>query len=153
MAAFLGQHLSPAPKPAELAERVRRAEGAIGQGLAHPGQGSTAREAAHRIIEAVLGGPLLRAERILKQGAFAARGEFTETLDALSETLADAGREASGYPPKDALPRGLAGRASVQALVQAAGKVTEAREAAQGNVNPQLLLAVMLEDLAEALCL
>ena len=88
----------------------------------------------------------------MKQGTFAARGEFTATLDALSETLADAAREASGHAPKAPLPKGLGGRAGPAALAEAAGRVAEAREAAQGNVNPQLLLAVMLEDLAEALC-
>lgn len=152
VAAFVRLHVQPVPAAAELAERVRRAEGAIGRALADPAEQGTARESAHRIIEAVLAAPLPRAERALKQGTFAARGEFTATLDALSETLADAAREASGHPPKAPLPRGLAGRASAAALVQAAGKVTEARGAAQGNVNPQLLLAVLLEDLTEALC-
>jgi hypothetical protein len=36
-------------------------------------------------------------------------------------------------------------------MLLALAKVEEARGAAQGNVNPQLLLAVLSDDLAEAL--
>jgi hypothetical protein len=39
----------------------------------------------------------------------------------------------------------------VESLVRAAELVTEARETAQGNVNPQLLMAVLADDLAEVL--
>lgn len=150
--AFIRERVQPEPTESDVAERVRRAEGAIGRAFGDPAEDGKAREAAHRIIEAVLAGAVARAERTLQQGTFAARGEFTAALDALSETLADAAREATGHPAKAPLPKGLKGRANAATLVEAAGKVTEAREAAQGNVNPQLLLGVLIEDLAEALC-
>ena len=42
-------------------------------------------------------------------------------------------------------------RAEPGALLQAMERVAEAREAAYGNVNPQILLAVLGEELAEVL--
>ena len=48
--------------------------------------------------------------------------------------------------PKSLKGRPLAGLATASELVMAA------REAAQGNVNPQLLLATLAVDLGEALC-
>jgi hypothetical protein len=39
----------------------------------------------------------------------------------------------------------------VEELVAALGCVARAREAAQGNLNPQLLLATLVDDLAEVL--
>jgi hypothetical protein len=39
----------------------------------------------------------------------------------------------------------------VEALLQAQQRVAVAREAAQGNVNPQLLLAALADELAEVL--
>jgi Flp pilus assembly protein TadB len=65
---------------------------------------------------------------------FQARGGFTEMLDALAgrlRTQAKAGGE-------------------TQKLVEAIARVMDARELAQGNVNPQLLTAVLAEDLARA---
>lgn len=152
VAAFLKERLVPAPTESDLAGRVERAQGSIGRAIADPSESGSSREAAHRLLEAVLAGPGARAERALKQGSFAARGEFTATLDALGATLADAARKASGHPARGPLPKGLPGRIATPALVEAAGLVAEARESAQGNVNPQLLLGVLLEDLAAELC-
>jgi hypothetical protein len=50
-----------------------------------------------------------------------------------------------------ALPTTLQLSRPVESLVKAAERVAEAREAAQGNVNPQLLMAVLADDLAEVL--
>jgi hypothetical protein len=99
-----------------------------------------------------LSGQAARAERSFRQPGFAARGEFTAMLDALAETLAEAARTAAGHPERIALPRGLADKSSLPALTRASSQVAEAREAAQGNVNPQLLLTVLLDDLADTLC-
>jgi hypothetical protein len=49
------------------------------------------------------------------------------------------------------LPEPLTSTRPVDALLAAQTRVLAAREAAQGNVNPQLLLAVLVEDLAEVL--
>lgn len=149
---FLGQYLDPAPTPAELREMVARAQGAIGAAIGDAAESGAARESAHRILEAVMSGPVARAERAFRQPGFAARGEFTDTLDALAETLADAARQAAGHRPRTVVPKALNGRSDIPALTRASAQVAEAREAAQGNVNPQLLLSVLLDDLAEALC-
>ncbi|HET9134752.1 MAG TPA: hypothetical protein VFN90_10630, partial [Gemmatimonadales bacterium] len=85
-------------------------------------------------------GPAERTERALKQGPWQARGEFTELLDALAGRLAMQARQAAtGTGRTTAHP---------MALTEAVEKVLATREQAQGNVNPQLLLAVLAEDLA-----
>jgi DNA polymerase-3 subunit delta' len=140
---------------AEVAEVLGRAapeaEGAPGS-VNGGGNGAAAYEAAAAFLEAVASGSGDRLERAIRQPAFAARGEFTALLDALAETLADAARLASGVKPRRALPKAVrtGGRDPV-ALVGAMQRVAAAREAAAGNVNPQLLLAALADDLAEAL--
>ena len=81
---------------------------------------------------------------------WSARGEFTDLLDAVAEALGDAARGAVGAGAMRPVPAALAG-ADPARLLDGACLVTAAREAAQGNVNPQLLLAVLAGDLAEAL--
>ena len=49
------------------------------------------------------------------------------------------------------MPPALAGVGRPEALLRALERVAEAREAAAGNVNPQLLLAVLGVELAEVL--
>jgi DNA polymerase-3 subunit delta' len=68
----------------------------------------------------------------LRQTPYQARGGFTDMLDGLLDRLR---REARGAEDP--------GR-----LVQAIALVLEARDQAQGNVNPQLLTAVLADDLA-----
>ena len=89
-------------------------------------------------------------ERALKQGTWAARGDFTAMLDALAEQLAGMARGATGAGPAVGVD-GMRQAPGVHALVAAQARVAEARETAQGNVNPQLLLATLAEDLAEVL--
>lgn len=153
VAQVLREHLRPAPSPEALAERVRLAEGSVGAALA-AGAGSgeaAAFHAAASLLEAVVAGPGARMERALRQPPFAARGEFTALLDALSETLGDAARDALGQPPKRPVPEVLRRRRDPDPLLRALERVAGAREAAAGNVNPQLLLAKLSEDLAEVL--
>jgi len=148
---FLGERITPAASGPTLEERVARAEGSIGAALSD-GQGSSkARQAAHELLEAVLAGPVARAERTFRQGPFAARGDFTAMLDALSETLSDATRASTGHAPRRPLPAALKQSRPAEALVRATGKITAARQAAQRNVNPQLLLAALADDLAGVL--
>jgi len=134
----------------ELDEKVRQADGAIGCVAGDDGGSKSARRSAELVIEAALAGRGPMMQRALAQGPFAARGEFTALLDALDELLGDASRASLGGTPRSAVPRQLAGR-DAEALVRAAERVGAAREAAQGNVNPQLLLAVLGEELAEVL--
>jgi DNA polymerase-3 subunit delta' len=139
---------------AEVAEVLGRAapeaEGAPGS-VYGGSNGAAAYEAAAAFLEAVASGSGDRLERAIRQPAFAARGEFTALLDALAETLADAARLANGVKPRRALCKAVKTARDPVALVGAMQRVAAAREAAAGNVNPQLLLAALADDLAEAL--
>jgi hypothetical protein len=125
---------------------VHRAAGAIGAAVAGADDGKT-EETARAILEAVLAGPGPRLERALRQQPWSARGEFSAVLDAVADTLGEAARGAMGERVRRPVPAGLLG-CEPQSLFRAMDCVSEAREAAYGNVNPQLLLAVLGEDLA-----
>jgi DNA polymerase-3 subunit delta' len=148
---FLQAHLEPAPAGAALAERVARAEGAIGTALDEESGGAKALQAAHTLLEAVVGTTGNPAELALKQGTWAARGDFTDMLDALAATLMDAARASAGHPPRRPLPPVLVHRGNPGAYAAALDRVMMARFAARQNVNPQLLLAVLGDELAEVL--
>jgi DNA polymerase-3 subunit delta' len=117
----------------DLRRRVADAEGSIGRGLAAGEDRQKAREAAEELLRAVKGGAGQYAERALKQSPWAARGDFTAMLDALAESLTEGARDGT----------------SIASFVRAQRRVAGAREAAQGNVNPQLLLAALADELAE----
>jgi DNA polymerase III subunit delta' len=114
--AFAQQILGISDK-VELNQRVTAAEGCIGKLLA------TGEARAGQPVEASLA-------FALGQVPFQARGAFTEMLDALAGRLrAEAKRGGD-----------------MDKLVEAMARVMDARELAQGNVNPQLLAAVMAEE-------
>ncbi|HEX2449947.1 MAG TPA: hypothetical protein VHJ69_02335 [Gemmatimonadales bacterium] len=144
--------LSDAEVAQVLGRPAPEANGAPGMAVGRV-LGSAAQEAAAAFLEAVVSRPGDGLERALSQPAFAARGgDFTTLLDAVAETLADAARLASGAEPRRPLPTAIgARRHDPAALVDAMQRVAAAREAAAGNVNPQLLLASLADDLAEAL--
>ncbi|MBO0740955.1 MAG: DNA polymerase III subunit [Hyphomicrobiaceae bacterium] len=108
----------------ELAQRVMAADGCIGKLFATDAPRSGQPDLATRFTEA----PLLYA---LGQVPFQARGGFTDMLDSLAERLRAEARQ---------------GR-STEKLVEAISLVMDARDMAQGNVNPQLLAAVLAEAL------
>lgn len=137
--------------PAQVEERVRLAEGSIGAALAAGEGAARAYRAAEELIEAVAKGRGPALERALRQPAYAARGEFTAMLDALADTLGDAARGALGQPVRRPVPAPLRRHGTPELLLRALERVAEAREAAAGNVNPQLLLAVLGDELAEVL--
>jgi hypothetical protein len=134
----------------ELEERVALAGGSIGAALDEAGDSGKAYRAAGELIEAVLSGRGPVLERALKQAPYAARGEFTAMLDALAETLGEAARSTLGHPARRPVPEALRSR-NPGRLLKAMEHVAEAREAAWGNVNPQILLAVLGEELTAAL--
>jgi DNA polymerase-3 subunit delta' len=142
--------LSDAEVAQVLGRPAPEAEGAPGSVLGSGG-GSAAYDAAAGFLDAVAAGSGDRLERALRQPAYAARGEFTALLDALAETLTDAVRANSGVEPRRPLPRAVKAGCNPAGLVAALDRVAAAREAAGGNVNPQLLLAALADDLAEAL--
>jgi DNA polymerase-3 subunit delta' len=148
---FLAAHLRPAPSAAELDQRVAAAEGSIGRALAVGDESGKARHAAERLLEAVMAGPGPGFEQALKQAPWSARGDFTAMLDALAETLSEAARETLGQTPRRPVPRALQRYGHPDRLLKAMEHVADAREAAWGNVNPQILLAVLGEELAEIL--
>jgi len=78
-------------------------------------------------------GPERRYGFALGLQPFQARGGFTDMLDGLLERLREQAR-AGGETEK---------------VVEAIAQVLEARGLAQGNVNPQLVAAVLADDLAE----
>lgn len=137
---------------AALDKAVERAQGAIGTALGGDAEGALkAQRAAVSLIEAAAGGPAVWAERVLQQNPFSARGDFSAMLDALAETLGDAARATTGAEPRQPLPAVLARHRAPGRLVEAQQAVAAAREAAQGNVNPQLLLAELADELSRRL--
>jgi DNA polymerase III subunit delta' len=148
---FLATHLRPAPPAAELDRRVAAAGGSIGRALAVGDASGKAREAAEWLLTAAMEGPGPTLELALKQAPWFARGDFTAMLDALAETLSEAARGALGQTPRRPVPRALKRYGQPDRLLRAMEHVADAREAAWGNVNPQILLAVLGEELAEVL--
>src|SRR5258707_2149643 len=112
---------------AELAQRVTAAEGCIGKLFAtapvRAGQ-SGGPDLAGRFLDA----PWVFA---LGQVPFQARGGFTDMLDSLASRLRSEGRRGG----------------DTEKLVEAIAFALDARDLAQGNVNPQLLAAGLAEDL------
>jgi DNA polymerase-3 subunit delta' len=148
---FLAAHAQPRLAGTELDDRVAAAAGAIGRALeADEGEGQAYR-AARELLEAVLGGSGPALERALRQPPYQARGEFAAMLDALSDTLGEAARGTLGHPVRRPVPDALLRHRSPAPLLRALERVGQAREAAGGNVNPQILLAVLGEELAEVL--
>jgi DNA polymerase-3 subunit delta' len=146
--AFLEQH--GAVPAREIDRRVREAAGSIGAALWLDESGAAVRESAAAFLESLGRGQASRLGRAIRQGPYEARGDFTAMLDALSEALMSAARVSVNGPRRGACPESLRGR-DPELLLEAARQVAETREAAQDNVNPQLLLAVLGERLAELL--
>jgi DNA polymerase-3 subunit delta' len=117
---------------------VTKADGAIGQVAGARDTGRKATELAEGWLAASRGGALERAEAVLRQPSWSARGEFSDALGALEALLVVQARR-NAEEANDAL------RDTAVAL----GHVATARERAQGNVNPQLLLASILGRMAQ----
>ncbi len=148
---FLAEHTEPRWGPEKIEDRVAAAAGSIGAALGEGEDTGKAYRSAEQLLVAVLEGRGPAMERALGQATFAARGEFAAMLDALADTLGEAARGAMGQPVRRNVPAPLLRHRSPEPLLHAMGKVAEARELAAGNVNPQVLLAVLGEDLAEVL--
>jgi DNA polymerase-3 subunit delta' len=116
----------------ELAQRVATADGCAGRLLAGGEREEGAADAAERFRAAVEGDPVRRYAFALAQQPFQARGGFTSMLDELLEQLRERAR--SGQ--------------DTETVLEAISQVLEARGLAQGNVNPQLVTAVLAGQLA-----
>ena len=145
---FLADHLSPLPSDHDL--RVRRAEGSIGLALAEGEAGSKGALAAASFLAAVRSTEEAYT-RCLAQAPWQARGEFSDLLESLAGSLGDAVRAATGTPPRRPLPPSLRGIDDPAILLHALGRVQDTWTLAQGNGNPQLLLATLAADLHEVL--
>jgi DNA polymerase-3 subunit delta' len=111
------------------AAKVAQASGSIGRLLAPVAAASE--PAALDFLAATRADAVARYAYALRQTPYQARGGFTAMLDALLERLR-VEAQAGGETAK---------------LVEAIARVTAARVAAQGNVNPQLAAAVLADDL------
>jgi hypothetical protein len=112
-------------------QRVSSAEGCIGRLLARD-TGLKDESAVNVVLAAARQTPADRYLFALGRPPFQARGAFTALLDALLERLRSEAR-AGG---------------ETRTVVAAMARVLDARELAQGNVNPQLLAAVLVQDLS-----
>lgn len=138
---------------------VQLSRGSIGMAMrlaGEEGEGGRARAAARKLLIAALStGGVARLAAASAVRPFGGRGEFMEDLEALADWLRDLMAVASGVPDEVADPaaRQLLQRAvdrkGVHALGVAVGleHVAEAQFLAQGNVNPQLILAGLLRAL------
>lgn len=157
VAAFLVEHRAASPELAALAARL--AQGSIGQALAflpvgdEPGPLEALRIAGREMLEAAVArNPLQRLTLAHDTSPAGARGAFSNTLDALAVWLRDLAAVANGAEAHvvniDALDflRGLARRLphAASTVPDALRAVEEASALAQGNVNPQLIIARLL---------
>src|SRR6266705_3553245 len=130
VAAFAQQELGVTAQR-ELTQRVAVADGRIGRLLADGNGRARGVDAGERFRRAVEAGPARHYEFALGLQPFQARGGFTDMLDGLLERLREQARSGG----------------EIEKLVEAIARVFEARDLAQGNVNPQLLAAVLADEL------
>ncbi len=138
--AFLRNETDLSQDETSLERRTLLAEGCIGQALREAKQAEGPDRAATGFLDAVRDRPATWLPLVLAQPTFAARGEFTGMLDALAVKLRRELREET--------ERGGEGTSKRMKALQ---RVEATRTAAQGNVNPQLALAVLAEELGELL--
>ena len=124
--AFIHNELSESKVPAS------EADGCIGRVFARGDAVAPVREVAGA-FQTSLRSAVDRYAFALRQAPFQARGGFTDMLDGLVDRL------------RAEVRRG----GDTRRLAEAIALVLQAREQAQGNVNPQLLTAVLAGDLAD----
>jgi DNA polymerase III subunit delta' len=131
--AFVQQEMMQRIPPVDVPRRVAAAQWCIGRLIEPAGTDTAGPALAEAFLNATRRGPTARLGAALAQPPFQARGAFTAMLDGLLERLR--GEAVAG--------------GDTRKVVAAMSQVLEARDLAQGNVNPQLLAAVLAEDLAE----
>ncbi|GLC28091.1 ATP-binding protein [Roseisolibacter agri] len=108
---------------------------------------SAAAGEAQRLLAAVVqGGRPERMRAAFMQGASKARGAFSDVLDALTVALRDLARDASA--PRSAADPTPRDEHRALAASRAVDAVERAKARAAGNVNPQLLTAELLREMA-----
>lgn len=134
---------------------ARRAQGAPGRALRAASEDArTTREMAEALVRAALGArPAERWALAARLSPSGARGDFDDALALASELLRDLLAESLGSPDlafEPGLGRRLAGERlpPPDALLRAMARLEEARDEAAGNVNPQIIAAGFLGDVA-----
>lgn len=152
--AYLEEELGTGPADAERISVLAR--GAVGRAIrlaTEDEEGGGSRAAARELLIAALSaGAVPRYAAAGAQRPFGGRGGFAELLDALAEWLRDLLAVASGAQDEVADPGALellrraVERRSVHPLgvASAIERVARAQLWAQGNVNPQMILADLL---------
>lgn len=141
--------LAPSLSASERRQRAAQADGSIGRALEADGS-QAANAEVEQLLAATRDGGSARFERVLKQGPWAARGDFSVLLDGLTQMLSNAARATAGGPAEP-VPAMLRDVQVPDRFLQALDRVDAARESARTNVNPQLLLATLTAELSEAL--
>lgn len=134
--AFLSRELAPPVTGRALERRTLLAEGAIGRALAADGEQAKPDEAADSLLEAAAQGPRQWLPRALGQAPWSARGDFSAMLDALALRLRARLKGAA-----------LGDERRAAATLGVLRRLEDIRADAQGNVNPQLALAVLAREL------
>lgn len=132
---FAKHEMTPPLSRAEIDRVTSLADGRIGRVLEEADSGDEAVRAAERFIEAVRAGPHSWGERVLLQPPWGARGGFTAMLDALAMRLRGDLKEAARRGDRE-----------VRRHLKAVTQVETFRSEAQGNVNPQVALAVLASE-------
>jgi hypothetical protein len=117
------------------------AEGRIGRairGTDEVAQGAD--KAAQRFLKSLGKGPEAWLHQVLSQPPWAARGDFSATLDALAVHIRSRLQESAER-----------GGTDLERWLRALHRVVETRAEAQSNANPQLALAVLAGDLERLL--
>jgi DNA polymerase-3 subunit delta' len=134
---FLSSELDPPLQGEALERQVVLAAGCIGQAIR---QADDARDGPDRAAEALLAsitkGPRAWLPRVFEQPPWAARGNFTATLDALAVRIRARLERDAGSDGTD-----------LDGWLAALRRSEETRADAQNNVNPQRALAVLASDL------
>ena len=133
--------LDKAGAPKSTAERLALAAGAPGRLFGDESRGRSILAARKLIDAATASSESVRHAATLAIGGAGARGAFTDTLDAMLVLIGERMRSAL-HDSDDAKALGAS---------RAADAVTRARERASGNVNPQLITAQLLQELAASL--
>lgn len=153
---FLAEHTDASTEEAERAARMAR--GSIGRALRllTPEERERRDEAAELLEVALRGRPGDRRARAVCYGPAGARGEFSRVLEIAVELVRDLASVTTGHPELAfdvERAREILGdrRPSPAALLAAREALEDARSLARGNVNPQVVSAVLLEKMSEAL--
>lgn len=133
---FLSVEVRPTPVGDALKKQALLAGGSIGRAVMAGEGGESGEQGADRLLRAIKGGAQRWAAAALGQAPWAARGDFTAGLDALALRLRNSAASDAVEHPARVLRR--------VAAIQA---VERTRQDAQGNVNPQLALAVLAREL------